>query len=168
MKNPALVVLVAALALVSTTGCRKAKEKLAQKAAEKALSAGGVDVDLGSSGGGTTTIRDPKGGGVVQIGTGAKLPDGWPSDVPSYPGATVRTAVKTPEGMQTVMTTKDDPSKVMGFYKGKLPGKVQGEMDMGEVKTIAMKDTSRDITATVSSGSDGETTIMLVVATKKN
>ena len=51
---------------------------------------------------------------------GTKLPDGWPSNVPAYPGAKITGALATPQGKTAVMTTKDTPTQVHDFYKDKL------------------------------------------------
>ncbi len=150
-----------ALSLVSATGCKKVKEKVAENAAENVASrTTGTDVDFSSGG---ATVRDPKTGSVVQAGAGAQLPDGWPKDVPAYPGGTIMTSVKTPQGLTVSVTTPDSADKVKAFYKGKLPGTVEGEVDMGGMKTISTKDGNREIVVAITSG--GSTTnVMLSVS----
>lgn len=164
MKRIALA-LVATLAL--TTGCSKIREKLAEKAAEKAIeTTTGGDVKVSSGG---VTVKDDKTGGSVSVGTGAKAPDGWPSSVPIYPGATIQASMSNDNGRSVVLQTKDAPAKVTEFYKGKLGGmKKQAELDLGAAKTIAWKDGKTNISLMVTSSNDGQdsTTIQLSVADK--
>ena len=133
--------IIVLLALVlTTTGCSKIKEKLAEKAAEKAIetATGAEEVDLNGSSGGVT-VKDAK-GGVVKVGTNAKLPDDWPSSVPVYPGSTVVASFSANDGKMVHLETKDSVDEVTKFYKDKLSGFTkEAELDLGGNRTIAYK-----------------------------
>ena len=49
-----------------------------------------------------------------------RLPNDWPSQVPTYPGGKVVTAGKMKNGDLVVQQTNDDPAKVVDFYKAQL------------------------------------------------
>ncbi len=157
--NRVALVLVA-LSLV--TGCGKIREKLAQKAAEKAVETStGGDVKISSGG---VTVKDAKGGGAATFGDSAKLPDGWPSDVPAYPDAKIVASMATPQGKTTVMETKDAPAKVADFYKSKLSSFArQSDVDAAGVRQLVYKSGSRTIQV-VASPSGDKTNISISVA----
>jgi hypothetical protein len=50
------------------------------------------------------------------------LPEGFPSDVPVYPGSNVTMRAATAGGMQMVLKSADPSDKVAAFYKEKLKG----------------------------------------------
>jgi len=151
----AALLLTTALVFVPTLACSKVKEKIAEKAAEKVLekATGADDVDLNSSSGGVT-IKNAK-GDVMQTGQGTKLPDGWPSDVPVYPGSTVISAVSSPKTKLVHLQTKAEPDDVIQFYKGKLPGEKTHEVSMGQGRGATFKDGDRTINVFVG-GDDGK------------
>lgn len=132
---------IALVALVlATTGCNKIKEKIAEKAAEKAIetATGAEDVDLNGSSGGVT-VKDGK-GGVVKVGTAAKLPDDWPSSVPVYPDAKVTASFSTNDGKMVHLQTKASVEDVAKFYKQKMGAFTkEAELDLGESKTLGYK-----------------------------
>lgn len=164
MKRLVLVLLAVALA---STGCGKIREKLAQKAAEKAIerSTGG-EVQLGGSSG-TVTVKDAKGGAQAQFGAGAKLPDDWPAKVPAYPGATVIASASTPNGKTAQMSSKDAPDKVFDFYKSKMSGLTKtGEVNLPNMRTMALKDGASTISITVMNGEAGGSTISLSIGAR--
>jgi hypothetical protein len=158
-------VALALLALSLVTGCGKIREKLAEKAAEKAVeTASGGDVKI-SGGGSSVTVKDKNGGGTATLGTGAKLPDGWPSDVPVYPDATITAAMAAPTGKTVVLETKDPAAKVADFYKSKLSSfQKMSDVDMGGTRQLGFRDGKRNIAVLVApGGSDGKSTISLSV-----
>jgi hypothetical protein len=160
------VVLALGLLVLTTGGCRKIKEKIAEKAAEKALEkATGGKVDIDTSGGGKVTFRDPKTGGTVQTGSGTKLPDDWPSDVPIYPGSTVFASASSPKQKYVHLQTKASPDAIVTFYKGKLPGKVMSEVNVGTGRSLALKDGERTI-GVITAAADKGTSVQLTVAEK--
>lgn len=160
-----LLPLGASIALVSLSllsGCDKLTEKLGQKAAEKAIEgASGGDVKVDTSNGGVT-VTDKKTGAVSQAGVAAKLPDGWPSSVPIYPGSVVRTAMVASGGKTVTLSVKDPPAKVVEFYK-KSSLELESEMDLGGQHMMNFKNGSGN--AIVMVGEAGSETMVSLTLT---
>ena len=144
---------IALVALVlSTTGCNKIKEKIAEKAAEKAIetATGAEDVDLNGSSGGVT-VKDGK-GGVVKVGTAAKLPEDWPSSVAIFPDSKVTASFSTNDGKMVHLQTKASVEDVAKFYKQKMGGFTkEAELDLGESKTLAYKKEKETVSILIAS-----------------
>jgi len=159
-----VVVLFTMGSLLLASGCSKIREKLFEKAVETQT---GGEVDLSSSSGGVT-VKDPKTGAAVQAGSAAKLPDGWPSKVPPYPGGTIQAAMSSPNGKTVILVTNDTPAQVHAFYKDKLGGmKLQADVDLGSGKVLTYKDGATTVSCTIaanSGGSGGATSVTLSVA----
>lgn len=129
------IVAVSFVALFACTsfGCSKVEKKLEEKAVEEG-SSGKVQV-TGSSGG--YTVTTPSGTVHAQNGAGTKLPDGWPSSVPQYPGATITNSMTTPQGKMIMMQSSDPPQKVHDFYKNALKGmKLETDVDSQHVSYV--------------------------------
>lgn len=155
---------LAALA-VSTTGCRKIRQKMEQKAAEEAVKAGtggAVTVNDGDQGG--MTFKDNK-GNVVTLGE-TKIPADWPTSIPVYKGK-VMSSVSTKEQGKTahvvMVETTDSPDTVFAFYKSKLSGfEQQSEMNSNQVRMLVMEDKKAKTHVTVIIGiSNGNTTVQV-------
>lgn len=142
--------------LVLTTGCAQIAEQVTKSAVEKAT---GVKVE---SDGVTVTGKD---GQQVSIGGENKLPDGFPSEVPVYDGATITSSVSTEQGFLVGFTTTDAPREVLDWYKSELAAggwevKSNMESDSGGLLTATM--TGWSLGVNVGGGdSGGETTIVL-------
>lgn len=150
--------------LVFLSGCDKLTEKLGQKAGEKAVeTAAGGDVKVNTNGNGTVTVTDKKTGTSVQGGNGpVSLPAGWPSNVPIYPGATVRNAVVGQNGKNATIATKDPPAKVTEFYK-KSGLALETEMDLGPQHMLVFKNGKGTVNIMVSQAGS-ETMASLTIA----
>jgi len=111
---------------------------------------------------GGMTFTDPSTGTTVTSGDSVKLPDGWPTSVPIYPGAAVRSAMTTP-GTQTVMfATRDPVAKVVDFYKTKAGMTVDADMDLGPQHIIVLKNPTVSVTLSLGQAGD-ETTVSMAV-----
>lgn len=82
----------------------------------------GVSLDTSGK---TMTIKDKESGAVINVGEG-KIPTGFPSDFPLYPGAKVAGNIsgsenKAGKGFWIMMTTTDASDKVTAFYEANLP-----------------------------------------------
>ncbi len=162
MKNAVRTPLVGvAMALLLLSGCNKVKEKLAQKAAEKASEATtGAEATVTGDG---VTVRDSKTGATFATGN-AKLPEGWPSNVPTYPGAKIQSSMGSPSGKTVILVTQDAPQKVVDFYKTKLSQmKKQTELDLGGSFTIVWAEGKRGVSIVVSHHDD-ETMVQVSVS----
>lgn len=79
-----------------------------------ALKNSGVNVN----GNGSVSVKNNEGESLT-VGN-AKLPDGFPSDVPVYKPSDVITSLKTKEGYNVTLVTADSSTQVSDFYKSKL------------------------------------------------
>jgi len=111
----------AALALALSApsfGCQKIKDKIQEKALEKA----GVEK---TGDGQNITFKGQQPGEQLTFGNTQKIPDGFPADVPIYPGAKVlASAVSQQHGADTfsvTFTVNDPVSNVVEFYNSKIP-----------------------------------------------
>lgn len=146
MRSRIALLLVAAFAVTSTTGCKRIAEKIIKDKISEA-SDGGVTFnndgtvtvkgnDTGSSSGstgssGTTTTSS--------FGSGAKLPDGWPSDIPAYPGGKVKSASTSgserSQTMSAQQETGDAPDAILKFYADKITAAGYKQSSTSESKT---------------------------------
>jgi len=117
---------------VPVLGCKKMREKIQEKALEKA----GVEKVEGDDAEHQNFTFKGKDGKTFTVGTAQKLPDGFPTDVPIYPDAKVfASAGGAGQGDATfsvTLSTEDAPDQVVAFYKSKIPA--GGEtMSMGNM-----------------------------------
>jgi hypothetical protein len=81
----------------------------------------------------------------------AKVPDGWPSNVPVYNGS-ITAGMASPNGKTVVVTTSDSPSAVHDFYKSKLSSmKLQSDLDVGTAKVLVFRDGKTTISVNIAS-----------------
>jgi hypothetical protein len=121
-----VAVLAAALFLVGA--CRK----------HETVSAGGSTVEVDRSGK-VVTIRTAEG---TATAGGSALPEGFPKDVPVYPGARVTASLVTPgtTGHVATFETSEWPDDVAKFYAGKLAGWTTAmDMKTEDGHTLLMK-----------------------------
>lgn len=110
----------------------KVSQKVAEKATEEAIEhdqGGDAKVNLQD---GHFEVKTDK--GSFSMKSGDTLPDGFPSDIPLYPGAKVTSsaASQTPDGQGFMVTAEsaDTPDKIVAFYKDKLAGAFESKADM--------------------------------------
>ncbi len=151
---------ISVLFLVS--GCDKLAEKLGRKAAEKAVEgASGGDVKVDTSGG-DVSITDKKTGTTSTGGENVKLPAGWPSNVPIYPGARIGHAMTSGTTKSATLLTKDPPAKVVDFYK-KCGLKLESDMNLGALQNLSFKNGNGTVNVIVQqSGADTQVTVTIV------
>ena len=134
LRSVALLLALSGLAcgFLSDKVSEKVSEEVAEKATEAAIEhdqGGDANVNLQN---GNVSIKTDQGSFTVQ--NGAKLPDGFPSDVPLYPGAAVQSSAGSTtaegQGFLITATSTDAPDKVIAFYKEKLAGTFQSKADM--------------------------------------
>ena len=97
-----------AVSLLAAAGCGKAAEKVAEKATEEAIenqTGGQVDLDVDGEGGVSIETEDGS------ISSSAKVPEGWPDDVP------------VPDDLQIMMGgTQDTPQALVLTDSGNVAG----------------------------------------------
>lgn len=82
----------------------------------KAVKDSGVNINTQT---GSVDVKG-KDGESLSIGN-AKVPDGFPSDVPIYKPSDVVLSLKTKEGYNVTLATSDSAQSVADFYKSQLP-----------------------------------------------
>ena len=188
--------------VISVAGCgkatEKANEKIAEKVAEQALKANGnkdAKVDIKKDGsvstqvtnekGETTTMNIQGGGGsgtfsttspqgTTTIGEGAKVPDGFPKDVPVYAGAKVMASITNNEngGMFSLNLETTEPlAKVSEYYKKEMAAqgwKTEQTTEMGGDSPMNMYNYTKAETSVMvmAVGEKDKTTIALTVTKK--
>lgn len=163
------VILILFISTIS--GCAKVGTKIAEKAIEKAAG-GNVDLNLDEN---KVNIKDEE-GNQTQIGENAKLPDGWPSELPVYPDVKLSMSTKTKNGDTnknefsilgevTGGTIKD----VYNWYKDKYGAGWEVTTDQytessdGDVAYINFKNDKYDVGIMVGKSGDTATMTMTVV-----
>ncbi len=173
MSNKTKVIIGIVVAVfVVVAGCKMALRSIGQNIAEKMIedaSGGKADVDMKN---GSMTITTSE--GTVTTGTG-KVPDGWPTDVPVYAGATVQfsgmnNAGAGQGGMALVLTSKDDAETIVKYYKTTLQAggwTVVNTMEaQGSTILLLTKDT-KALSLSIT-GANGETSITMGVQDQAN
>ncbi len=126
---------------------------------------------------GTFTIETDDGGvrisgeeeGVGEVtglfGENAKIPDGFPKDVPVYPDATVVAGMAAGEGGMVTLQTGDDPDEIVAFYREELKSEgwsLEGEMNLGGQRILPIEKGGRSGAVQISR-EGGDTTILIIV-----
>lgn len=167
-------------ALAFTAGCGKASEKLAEKAAERALEdAGGGNVDIGKDGSIKIETEDgvyeTDGDGNFRVETddgvsigGSDIPDGWPEDVP-VPESTVSYGASSPDGLMVTLTVDGSAGDVYDDIKASLDGwDVEDEYSSSsagsEMRTATFKKGARTLTVSAADNGEGGSGVTMVYA----
>jgi ABC-type enterochelin transport system substrate-binding protein len=170
MKTLAFSLLPAALcAALVFSGCKKASESVTEKIIEKSLSRSGeagAKVDISK---GKMSIKTDKGEMEVNTGGSVKLPADFPKDVYVAKGASVQTAMKTPEGFMLQMQSAQKRSEIAEAYGAEM--KAQGweqeaSMDMENVSSRTFKKEKRQV-AVIVSQNDKVCELVLTVTAEK-
>jgi hypothetical protein len=95
----------------------KINQKIGESVVEKMIKAGsGGKIDVDAEDGGLS-FKDPKTGETISLGTNAKIPAGFPTDIPKYEGAQVSIASLTKDGSAVLaVTIRDVEPKVLAEW----------------------------------------------------
>ena len=177
MKKIAALIFILFMVLFSISGCssigekvgEKVGEKIAEKVIEEAAGSDGADVDVDLSKEGATIKTDE---GEVNIGKGASLPDGFPSEVPINPGLQIVTSWKsTDDGKESFAVTalyKGSGDEIFNWYKDKLASsgwESTGEFTMdsgdeGKTSSLGASNGKYDISITIAEAEGGVSVII--------
>ena len=163
----ALVCLLAGVRFALRCGTRK-REKAARHVSPAALLC--LLLGLGASackGDQGPAAQGPSPSAAAQRFT-AKLPEDWPSQVPTYPRGTIVTGMSLKAGDTLVQRTTDTPAKVMDFYKAQLAGmRVINSLDNGVVQSQTWSDDARplQVALQLGQGEAGKTTFVTLQLT---
>ena len=162
------VVGMALSSCLALAGCKKAGEKVAEKAIEAGLAKEGVNAKIDASGQ-KVTIQSKDGTAVYSGGKSAAVPENFPKDVYVYDGASVMASIAVPDGFNLVLETGDNADKVLGTIKSKMIGfgwKEEMTMNQGNSAMVGYKKEQRSVMVNIST--DKKTTITLTVAAPKS
>ncbi len=154
------------LSVVALSGCASIAEKATEAAVEKTT---GVSVDKD---GDNVTIKTDE--GEATVSGDAKLPDGFPTDVPIYENAKITTAMsnKSDTGMGYIVafTSQDDAAEIFAWYKQAFADKgweIKSTMEVGDsVGGLSAEKGDLAATLSIGYGTDKEAQMTLTVAPK--
>jgi len=127
-----------------------------------------VDIDLDKEEGSLTITSDDE---KVEYTTTGELPENFPGDLETYPGAEIQGSYKVEEeegqGFSVAMLTQDNPQTVYNFYIDSLDQNgwtISGKLETQDTySAIASKDT-RSVVVGIGKGDEGTAiTITLVL-----
>jgi hypothetical protein len=145
-------------------------------AATLVLACGGDDETIEIDGGKFTVEGEGEGFRILgeneelgeisaEFGKDVKIPDSFPKDIPTYPGASVLAGMVAGGGGMVTLQTGDDPEDVSAFYRENLAKEgwnLTPEMDLGGQRVLAFEKGDRNGAVQVSrEGSD--TTVVITV-----
>jgi hypothetical protein len=112
----------------------------------------------GTKDNGSVTVKTDDGKSTATYGTDAKLPDGFPSDIPIYEPSNIIYATSTDKKHYSVSArTADSTSDVLAYYKKELATqgwKATSESSYGEGTILIYKKNNRQLSASVSTQDD--------------
>lgn len=158
-----------------TSGCKRIQERLAERAADKAVEAatgGTVDAKTGS---GTVTLKGEGGGVVAMGGDSVKLPDTWPAVIPAYPTGTLKGSMSlTGEAAHgkihhsLTYETPDEPSQILAYYAANLKGFTKtSELNLGGNVVASYEGDGKVVALTVSRAQNSKVSMLNVIVTNK-
>jgi hypothetical protein len=145
-------------------------------AATLALACGGDEKTVETESGTFTVEREGEGVRISgeeegvgafsgQFGENARIPDGFPEDVPVYPDAKVMGGMAAGGGGMVTLQSEDDPDEVVDFYREKLVEEgwsLGPPMDLMGQRVLPFEKGDRNGAVQVSR-EESETTILLTV-----
>jgi hypothetical protein len=128
----------------------------------------------------TTVTQDRDGVGITVEGkageklriaageAGVSLPNGFPKDVPVYPGATIAVSATTQDMINVSLQTTDQPQEVKAFYQEKLKQNGWQTQSTLNIPQGTMLHATKDgRTQTVTIGRDEDKTVISLVVTQE-
>jgi len=151
-----------ALVMVVGAGCGASKTVVDEQGNRTTMTdkAGGVEVTFEGKKGEKVRIAGGEGG--------VALPDGFPKDVPVYPGSTPTVTSTTAEVTNVVLKTADPAAKASAFYKEKLAAAgwtTESTLNLPSGSVVSCSKGGRALNLAVVGG-DNETTISLTLGKK--
>ena len=140
---------------LSACGSDTAQESLIEALAD----VDGLDVEIDD---GAFGYRVEGEDGVVVVGSGAALPNGFPDDIPIYQEAVITGSFETAEELGVQLSAPNSPGEVMRVYKKSLSAagwQATGSMVMSELATTTFEKGPRIVSVTAMSV-DGESSVI--------
>ena len=134
---------------------------------EKTVEIEGGELTFEAEGEGVRISGEQEGVGAItgRFGENAEIPDGFPEDVPIYPGSEVIGGMVAGAGGMVTLQTGDDAEKVAAFYREKLVKEgwsLSPEMDLGVQRVLPIQKEGQNGAVQISREADA-TTIVLTV-----
>lgn len=160
------VILLPVLTLMLAS-CDDAVKKAEDVAAEKLAKSMGVEnVDITTNADGSKNVAVEQGGSKWQSGQNVSLPEGFPADVPSYPGWKIETAASaTGQGYLVSARSGDKMDKIARFYSDALKSKgwtSSATSQMADMHFMAFEKDGRAASVTLSA--NGKDTMVQLTA----
>jgi hypothetical protein len=154
--------------LVALAACEDARDKLAEAAAEKAIekvleAKTGEDLSIDRSKDGLV-VRSARGGEMRLGGQAGEVPEGWPSDVPAYPGAKILMSLKLEKGWTLSLETAASLDEVVQYYKQQLASMEQkAAVDLAKSKTLILSCGGKHVTVAVNQDEKRKLTLINLI-----
>lgn len=159
-----LIIAACLLLVVVLSGCKKAAEVAAEKGIESATG-GQADVDIDDN---SVTINTNA--GSFAAGGNVSLPDDFPADVHVADGTiTAATTNTETSGYSVSIQTNESVTSLKDEYESELKKDgwdVTMSLTIQDGATLGAEKDNRTTSVSISKGSDGQTTVILVTATK--
>lgn len=156
-----------AVSLLAAAGCGKAAEKVAEKATEEAIenqTGGQVDLDVDGEGGVSIETEDGS------ISSSAKVPEGWPDDVPVPDDLQIMMggSQDTPQGLVLTVSglSSTEPKALLEEFKvaladWEISGESSLEADSGNVAGAQWELDGRRVVLSATSGGQGNSQVLI-------
>jgi hypothetical protein len=145
----------------SLAGCRKSVTYTDKEGTKHTVTQSGK--------GSQVTIEGKEGKVQVSGEGGLALPEGFPKDVPIYPGSTIAVSAAVQNGMHVSLKTADPSTKVAAFYKEKLKAEgweIETTMNTEDSSMVVGKKDKRSVAVVAGRDSDGSTVNLTVQSEK--
>jgi hypothetical protein len=134
---------------------------------EETVEIEGGELTFEAEGEGVRISGEKEGVGAIsgQFGENAEIPNGFPEDVPIYPGADVIGGMAAGGGGMVTLQTGDDPEKVAAFYRENLVKEgwsLATEMDLGGQRVLAAEKEDRNAAVQISREANATTIVMTI------
>jgi hypothetical protein len=146
------------LIVVAMSGCKKASENIVEQAMERAIEEDGggkAKVDIQGE---KVTIKTEDGTMEVASGGEATIPAEFPKDVFLVKDAKVSMSMKTPEGVQVVIETKQSVNQAAALYGSemkKLGWNEEQNVSMGDTAMMSYQKDSREAAIVITKAATG-------------
>ncbi len=162
MKRAGILCAVAIACLLP--GCRKSTTYTGRDGTKATVTKTGEGTDVTIQGKDGTQVRISEGGNLA-------LPESFPKDVPTYPGAKVTANVTVNDGVQVSFQTPDSATKVVDFYAEKLKAggfTMETTMNTEASSMVTAKKDKRTVMVMAGRESDGTRITLMVHSEKKS
>ena len=162
-----LVLFACLVALVAGCG-KKSRDKAIERQIEKQMG-GSADATMSDKG---LSIKGRTESGEVEMTAGdqARVPDGFPKDIPLYAGAELRSGMKVEQGFSVSLTTTDQVAAVAEWYQKRMEKEgwtQKTSMNMGVQMMFMYEKDGRTANMVVAENPRGEGTMITLTVSER-